>query len=119
MSISPSVVVGEGEREANLPGKLLEKICRLGEQCLKLGYIGHNGPSSPMGFGWGFGRDEWLGRVPGLGIKVRSNINISTMIGEGFDGGVELGHVSLELHPSGHGSKETRDAQSRVCPGDK
>ena len=59
-----------------------------------------------MGFGWGFGRDERLGRAPGLGLKVRSNLNISTMIGEGFDGGVELGHLSLELHPSGHGSKE-------------
>lgn len=72
-----------------------------------------------MGFGWGFGRDERLGRVPGLGLKVRSDLNISTMIGEGFNGGVELGHLSLELRPSGHGSKETRDAQSRVCSRDQ
>lgn len=100
MSVS-TTVVGEGG-SANLPGKLLKEIFRLGEQILKLGYVGHYGTSSPMNFGWGFGRNKRLGRVPGIVC-----LDIPTMPSKGFDGGVELGCVSLELRPSGHGSKET------------
>lgn len=67
-----------------------------------------------MGFGWGFGGNERLGSFPGFDLKVRNTLDIPTMTIEGFDGGVELGSVSLQQCPSGHGSKDASVAQARA-----
>ena len=93
-----------GEGETHLHRKLLEEICRLNKQCLKLSNIGHDGPSCLMGLGRSFGDNQRLRHL--TSSEVTWSLNILAIVCEALDRGSEFAGISLELRQAGHGSSE-------------
>ena len=101
-----------GARVTYMHGKLLEKIRRLSQQCRKLGYIGHNGPTRPMSLTGRFWRDQRSRSTFGRGISW--SLDVPTIFYKAFNRGGDFVDMSLELGETRHHRRDTVTSSNSI-----